>query len=661
MTLVKVGRSEEAAALAKTVLARSIALRPPDDAATAEVRALAALASHAASRRDTAAASLAELRHAVEVLLARPPDEDLLGTTVGERDQRLRSIVGAYIDALVRQVAPATPGSEVIADAFRVADLVRGRVGQRALSAAAARSASHASGLAEILRQEHETAQRLDAAVGMLSTLADQPDLAEVQRARIARLGRARQALAVDIRRRVEREFPGFGPFVTPSPATVTDVQAALRPEESLIATFVTDERTYVWAVPTRGPAVFAVTALGRRELEQMVAALRTALDARARTLGDIPAFDVAAAHRLFMRLLEPVRAAWEGADTLVIVADGALAQLPFATLPTRPTVLEPERTLLFSAYRAVPWLGRSHAISTLPSSSALVTLRRAALYEAARRVGGHDEIRHTFIGFGDPFFSEEQRRASSHQVSPPPPPPADPRAVALVQRNVIRSPDPGAPASRLALLPPLPDTADEIRAIARTTGADPTRDVLLGVAANEHAVKTRDLHRYRIVAFATHGLVPGDLDGLAQPALALTAPEVANVAGDGLLTMQEVLELRLNADWVVLSACNTANALGVGAEGLSGLGRAFFYTGARALLVTHWPVETTSARALTTGLFERAVRLPWVSRAGALQRTMNALIDEGTFVDPASARTVFSYAHPIFWAPFALIGDGGR
>ena len=129
---------------------------------------------------------------------------------------------------------------------------------------------------------------------------------------------------------------------------------------------------------------------------------------------------------------------------------------------------------------------------------------------------------------------------------------------------------------------------------------------------------------------------------------------------GDGLLTMDEILGLRLNADWVVLSACNTAAGQGAGAEAVSGLGRAFFYAGARALLVSHWPVETTSALALTTELFRRQSANPRLTRAHALRHTMNWLIDEGEFVDSATRQTVFSYAHPIFWAPFALVGDSG-
>jgi CHAT domain-containing protein len=162
------------------------------------------------------------------------------------------------------------------------------------------------------------------------------------------------------------------------------------------------------------------------------------------------------------------------------------------------------------------------------------------------------------------------------------------------------------------------------------------------------------------VVMFATHGLIPGDLNGLTQPALALSAPNVADADGDGLLTLDEVLALRLNADWVVLSACNTATGDGAGAEAVSGLGRAFFYAGTRALLVSNWPVETTSARALTTDLFARQARNPDLARAEALRQAMAGLIDGPGLVDPASNATVFAYSHPIFWAPFTLVGDGG-
>ena len=207
--------------------------------------------------------------------------------------------------------------------------------------------------------------------------------------------------------------------------------------------------------------------------------------------------------------------------------------------------------------------------------------------------------------------------------------------------------------------LTPLPDTADEVESIAKALNADPLRDVFLGQNASEDRVKNMDLSGVKVLAFATHGLLPGELDGLRQPALALSAPEVTGGREDGLLTMGEILGLRINADWVVLSACNTGAGEGAGAEAVSGLGRAFFYSGTRALLVSNWPVETTSAKTLTTELFKLQAADTSLTRAGALNRTMLDLIDKWGYVD-SKGRMVFSYAHPVFWAPFSLVGDGG-
>ncbi len=210
-----------------------------------------------------------------------------------------------------------------------------------------------------------------------------------------------------------------------------------------------------------------------------------------------------------------------------------------------------------------------------------------------------------------------------------------------------------------LGLLPRLADTANELLSIASVLGSDPKTDVFLGKRANEMQVKSMHLDSYRVVAFATHGLIPGDLNGLNQPALALTSPDVAGVKGDGLLTMEEILNLKLNADWVVLSACNTASGEGKGAEAVSGLGRAFFYAGAKSLLVSNWPVISTATSKLTTTLFHLQAMERGLGRAKALQMTRLKMIDDGIEEDDRGA-ALFSYAHPIFWAPFVVVGEGG-
>jgi len=153
-------------------------------------------------------------------------------------------------------------------------------------------------------------------------------------------------------------------------------------------------------------------------------------------------------------------------------------------------------------------------------------------------------------------------------------------------------------------------------------------------------------------VAFATHGLVSGDLKGLSEPALVLTPPDEGTEEDDGLLTASEIATLKLDADWVILSACNTASTDGTpGADGLSGLAKAFFYAGSRTLLVSHWPVASEAAVKLTTTMLEYAAAHPEAGRAEALRQSMLELMNDEEKPE---------FAHPLFWAPFVVVGEGG-
>ena len=174
--------------------------------------------------------------------------------------------------------------------------------------------------------------------------------------------------------------------------------------------------------------------------------------------------------------------------------------------------------------------------------------------------------------------------------------------------------------------------------------------DIHLGGDASETTVKRAPLSDYSIVYFATHGLVAGDVKGLAEPSLALSLPKQPTELDDGLLTASEVAQLKLNADWVVLSACNTIAGDKPGAEALSGLARSFFYAGARALLVSHWAVDSEAATRLTTATFDRLKSDPKIGRAEALRQAML-----GYLGDSSSPKN----AYPAFWGPFALIGEG--
>jgi CHAT domain-containing protein len=508
-------------------------------------------------------------------------------------------------------------------------------------------------GIADLIRSEQDTRWQLSALMGNLSKLVSRPQaeqdasILDGLRQTISQLQAAQKAIAQEI----SQKFPEYADLINPKPMTIEQARKTLRPGEALIATYVGDTRTYVWAIPQSGAIAVTAVDLGREDLSDEVAFLRGALDPGAATLGDIPEFDVASAYGLYDRLLAPVSAGWKDAKSLLVVAHGPLGYLPMSLLPTKPVDLGPEQTPLFSRYKDVPWLARSHAVTMLPSVGSLKTLRSLPPGNATRKA---------FAGFGDPWFNQAQATEAQQ-----------PKQVAALSSrglkvrglpvNLRAAPKTqNVDSAELALLPRLPETADEVLSIALAMNADVTQSVFTGQAASEGHIKSMDLSGFKVLAFATHGLVPGDLNGLLQPALALSSPKVTGGTDDGLLTMSEILALKLDADWVVLSACNTGSGEGAGAEAVSGLGRAFFYAGTRALLVSNWPVETSSAKILTTDLFRRQAEDPNLDRAEALRRAMTGLIDSDGSIDPETGKTVFSYAHPLFWAPFTLIGDGG-
>lgn len=653
LALIKVGRPNEAADILQVAVDRDRRVLGENNRSGAQAQGLLGVVHIALGKRTEA---LAELRRAIQILFAQ-------GLETHDREDATRSatteqVLGMVLAEYVGLMADirGTPlekqtGLDAAAEAFRVADVARTRSVQRAIQASAARAAVGTSALAALVRQEQDAAMQIAALHSLLAGVLGQPadqqtrKTAEYLHQQVDLLTRARQTL----RGQIQSKFPRYVELVDPPLATIEQARASLRSGEALVTTYVADERTYVWAVPRSGPVAFVSVPLGAKALDAAITKLRAALDPSAKTLGDIPAFDVSTAHDLFRHLLEPVKSGWASAQSLLLVPHGPLAQLPFALLPTKPSPLGPASGVLFSNYRTVPWLVRTHAVTMLPSVTSLITLRALPAGDPNRR---------PFVGFGDPYFSPRQaQRAVAEEAASEPTLPLGVRGVPITLRS---SPNRQLASGQLAMLPRLPETADEIRSIALAMNADLTKDVFLGVQANEHTVGTLNLAGYRVIVFATHGLVPGDLDGLIQPALALTAPEVAKVPGDGLLTMEKILALQLNADWVVLSACNTASGNGKGSEAISGLGRAFFYAGARALLVSNWPVETTSAKRLTTDLFRRQAANPTQTRAQALQQTQNALIDEPGYLDPQTMHVVYSYAHPIFWAPFTLVGDGG-
>jgi len=355
---------------------------------------------------------------------------------------------------------------------------------------------------------------------------------------------------------------------------------------------------------------------------------------------GRLLPFDVTGSHELYTLLVAPLRQHLTGVKHLLVVPDEILLPLPFGVLVTR-TDAEAYQSLVelyakqlspapqeLAAYAKLSWLAKEYAITVLPSATSLRALR-----QIARAQGTAVE---PFIGFGDPVLQGGGRR----------------RGGAMLAARGL-----GVPVEELRRMNRLPGTRDELLAVATALGADPSRALYLDKEATKPTVFRLNtagrLGQTQVLAFATHGLLAGDLKGLTQPALVLTPPTTPSEQDDGLLVLEDILGLKLpTTDWVILSACNTAAGDGSG-EGLAGLARAFFFAGARSLLVSHWSVEDRATQALMTEVFRRFAADKTMPRAEALRQGMLALMASG------QGQTAY-FAHPFAWAPFFLVGDGG-
>jgi CHAT domain-containing protein len=539
--------------------------------------------------------------------------------------------------------------AELVDLSFRVADRLQLSTVQRALIDSAARVVAATPELAELVRREQEQRIRAREATGTLNrALAEDHRLTQEARQRQAagkaakedekKLAREaaeererakqRQAQLKQLRDRLEaidrergglqaeigRRFPEYQSLVNPKPPGFAELATLLGKDEAFVGLYPLDRGTFVWGIAAGGKPSFHVAPLSAAEIRDLVARLRAVLD-----LAEVPetaagAFDAATSYRLYRELVAPVRPALGAARVVTFATAGDLAQIPFAVLTTRPTegAFDPA---------GAAWLVREAALNQIATAAAFRALR-----ESSRRA----KPAAAFFGFGDPLFGG---------TATPPAAAGRPGKPGRGLLKVEQVQDYGTMAA-------LPETRDEILAIAKALGADPARDARFGAQATRAAALTAPLSDRRVIAFATHGLKPGDLPGLSRPALAMAA----GAPGESpLLTLDDVLTLKLSADWVVLSACNTASADGRAQEAFSGLARAFFFSGARAVLATHWAVESLSAQQLVARTFAHQAANRGASRAESLRRAQLELVD---------GRAGAAYAHPFFWAPYALYGD---
>ncbi len=610
--------------------------------------------------RGQASASLAFYRRAATIeLKARARDRT---ARPGERNdrRRLNDAFFGVIDAAWEE-GRTTPQQRAIHTdaAFKAAQWAMLTTAGSAIGQLGARLGASSPALARLVRERQDIAAEWSTGDIRLTAAVAQPPASRdaALEARLRKRQGEIEARLLSIDGQLNSDFPAFAELAAPQALAVAEAQALLGSVEALLV-YVTDRRHVHAFLVKRDQVTWQRLAISAGHLSSKVQALRCGLDpgewigedkpvqcmkllGRGPEQDELP-FDTGIAADLYAVLLKPFEVELRGTQVL-IAASGALSGLPFqALLAEQPAVGTPLRDM--------KWVASTTAMTVLPSVPSLKTLRRQIRASQGTK---------PFLGIGNPILigaAGDNTQASAAQACVEATAGRRQGTVAGIARPAAASTflrGGRVDLAELRRLEPLPETRDELCAVARSLGANNV-DVLLGDKATETNVRRLDgsgaLQAFRIVHFATHGLVPGELEGVAEPALVLTPPDKASEEDDGLLTASEVAALRLDADWVILSACNTSAGDGPQAEAFSGLARAFFYAGARALLVSHWPVQSTAAVMLTTTALGELQRDPNLARAEALRRAMSGLIADGQ--QPRNA-------HPQVWAPFVVVGGG--
>ena len=569
--------------------------------------------------------------------------------------------------------ADKTRTADSTREMFIAAQWARGSEAAASLAQMAARHTQGDGAHARLVRERQDLVREWQRRDKLLTTiLSRSPEQRngsdETERSQLAEIDRR----IAEIDQTLAKDFPAYRALASTEPLTIAEVQAQLRGDEVLLlfldtaAIKPTPDETFIWAI-SKTEARWVRSDVGIEAMtDDIIPALRCGLDRSAwhgegflrcaKLLGigldkapgerDPLPFDLARAHKLYKSLLGNLESLIKNKH-LLIVASGPLSQLPFQVLVTK----EPHAPIADAAgFRKIEWLAKKNAITVLPAVSSIKALRQHAKSSRATR---------PLIGFGNPLLegpdtsyaarAERARAKQSCGGTGFDRATADiAGAKALLQRNGI------VDAADLRAQVPLPETADELCAVARDLKVAGT-EVRLGASATEQEVKALSgdgtLANYRIIHFATHGTLAGELSETAEPGLILTPPEHGTSEDDGYLSASEIAGLKLDADWVILSACNTAAAAAKKADALSGMARAFFYAGARALLVSHWAVYSDTTVKLITKALATMATDRRIGRAEALRRSMLTLLDKGELRE----------AHPAYWAPFVVVGEGAR
>jgi tetratricopeptide (TPR) repeat protein len=543
--------------------------------------------------------------------------------------------------------AYSTPGitlsskTALTARAFAAAQIATETFSSAAVNRLITVSASKSGTIRALLEERRQVQAKLFTAARNFGGLSLASDSSLVQAGEsVQKIQALRDELAI-LDKKIKESAPDIvdaGQFKTVLPEQLS---ALLKPSEALIIIVpTTDGGTHILAATQAGIVTWNWIKEDDIALCMRMTALRIELDASRpincinqnlqQIKGAPPAatgrFDRTAAHDLYKLLFASLEPKLKGKQDWRVVLSGQIAAMPLSALVMHAPKGDDRNP---EALRRTHWLGREKALALLPSVSALTVFRSAAEVNHPRQ-----PVRLAAIGnpcVGDLAGKNCTPRAASTQD--------------IASLSITRS---GNGSSDIRSLPALPGSVREMDAFARLPGVSAT--LLSGPQATEANLKAAQLGQQRVVVFSTHGLTTGEF-GLREPALVLTPPESATESDNGLFTATEIAGLDLDAELVILTACNSTNAgeLFAASDPLNDLGRMFFYAGARSILMSHYRLYDAPAERLGVNMLRQWLARPGAGKAEALRRATDALLK-----DPAASYL----AHPKNWASLFLAGS---
>ncbi len=504
-------------------------------------------------------------------------------------------------------------------EAFDAFQLLRPSIVEDTVAKASARLAVNDPDLRKLLEDIQNAERERDAANVELSYESSLPD---DQRSKLIEdqltLRKKTAFLQLQkLNKEINVKYPDYATLTAPRPLDTVDFRNRLGATEGVVSFIVGEKRSFIQLIRRDGIFIGEIKE-GEESLNESVQALRSALELKA---GTIKEFDSPLAFSLYNRLFTSVQGKLLDLNHLIIIPSGPLASLPFSLLIEQDPKDE--------SYENVFWMVNRMAFSYSPSLKTFYSQRTTKTKLKPKK---------KLFAVANPLLTGQklQKKVSENGLS----------ALATSCRQAGP-----ASADLIRSLAPLPDTESEIDNVKNSLGKTEKSEVEIFTRkdASEKNLRNVDLYDYKVLYFATHGLLPGELKCQAEPGLVLTPPKKADSRNDdGLLEASEIATLRLNADLVVLSACNTAGSGGkFGGDALSGLAEAFFYAGARNLVVSHWQVPSKATAVLMSKMFEELGTELELGASLAMRKAQNALISDKTT------------SHPFFWAAFVVVGDG--